>query len=140
MFSVKSFQAALAVEEIHHGLYRGALDAVKGGGDLPAGFADAHLNIPSFGGDNLAWTLGQAVTCWVDDRNVPSDVMFHGSGSGPPNLFTGPEVVVSTPNLDHLWSWFGSCYRRCRPLRRASRANPSRRRVVGRASPRRAAL
>ncbi|MFH1844359.1 MAG: sialidase family protein, partial [bacterium] len=69
--------------------------------DLPAGFADAHLGIPSFGGDNLTWTLGQAVACWIDDRNVPSDVMFNRSGSGPPNLWTGPEVVVSTPNFDH---------------------------------------
>jgi rubrerythrin len=34
--AVRSFQAALAVEEIHHGLYKGALEAVKGGGDLPA--------------------------------------------------------------------------------------------------------
>ncbi len=32
--AVMSFKAALAVEEIHHGLYREALDAVKGGGDL----------------------------------------------------------------------------------------------------------
>jgi len=31
-----SFKNALAVEEIHHGLYSKALDAVKGGGDLPA--------------------------------------------------------------------------------------------------------
>jgi rubrerythrin len=32
-FSIKN---ALAVEEIHHGLYNKALEAVKGGGDLPA--------------------------------------------------------------------------------------------------------
>jgi rubrerythrin len=32
-FSIKN---ALAVEEIHHGLYSRALEAVKGGGDLPA--------------------------------------------------------------------------------------------------------
>ena len=32
-FSIKN---ALAVEEIHHGLYSKALEAVKGGGDLPA--------------------------------------------------------------------------------------------------------
>ena len=31
-----SFKNALAVEEIHHGLYSKALDAVKGGADLPA--------------------------------------------------------------------------------------------------------
>lgn len=31
-----SFRNALAVEEIHHGLYTKALEAVKGGGDLPA--------------------------------------------------------------------------------------------------------
>jgi rubrerythrin len=31
-----SFQNAMAVEEIHEGLYQKALDAVKGGGDLPA--------------------------------------------------------------------------------------------------------
>ncbi|MCK5114482.1 MAG: rubrerythrin family protein [Phycisphaerae bacterium] len=31
-----SFQNAMAVEEIHHGLYSKALDAVKGGGDLTA--------------------------------------------------------------------------------------------------------
>jgi rubrerythrin len=31
-----SFKNALAVEEIHHGLYSKALAAVKGGGDLPA--------------------------------------------------------------------------------------------------------
>ena len=31
-----SFKNALAVEEIHHGLYSKALDAVKSGGDLPA--------------------------------------------------------------------------------------------------------
>ena len=31
-----SFKNALAVEEIHHGLYSKALEAVKGGGDLPA--------------------------------------------------------------------------------------------------------
>ena len=30
-----SFKNALAVEEIHHGLYTKALEAVKGGGDLP---------------------------------------------------------------------------------------------------------
>ena len=33
--AVMSFKLALAVEEIHHGLYQEALDAVKGGGDLP---------------------------------------------------------------------------------------------------------
>lgn len=33
--AVYSFKNALAVEEIHHGLYSGALDAVKGGNDLP---------------------------------------------------------------------------------------------------------
>ncbi|NTV16379.1 MAG: rubrerythrin family protein [Chlorobiaceae bacterium] len=33
-FSIKN---ALAVEEIHHGLYSKALEAVKGGKDLPAG-------------------------------------------------------------------------------------------------------
>ena len=32
-----SFKNALAVEEIHHGLYSKALEAVKGGNDLPAG-------------------------------------------------------------------------------------------------------
>ncbi len=31
-----SFKNALAVEEIHHGLYSKALEAVKSGGDLPA--------------------------------------------------------------------------------------------------------
>lgn len=31
-----SFERALAVEEVHHGLYSAALDAVKGGSDLPA--------------------------------------------------------------------------------------------------------
>jgi len=31
-----SFKNAMAVEEIHHGLYTRALDAVKGGKDLPA--------------------------------------------------------------------------------------------------------
>lgn len=31
-----SFKNALAVEEIHHGLYSKALEAVKGGNDLPA--------------------------------------------------------------------------------------------------------
>jgi len=31
-----SFKNALAVEEIHHGLYTKALEAVKSGGDLPA--------------------------------------------------------------------------------------------------------
>jgi rubrerythrin len=31
-----SFKNALAVEEIHHGLYTKALESVKGGGDLPA--------------------------------------------------------------------------------------------------------
>jgi len=31
-----SFKNALAVEEIHHGLYAKALEAVKAGGDLPA--------------------------------------------------------------------------------------------------------
>jgi rubrerythrin len=31
-----SFKNALAVEEIHHGLYNAALDAVQGGGDLAA--------------------------------------------------------------------------------------------------------
>lgn len=33
--AVMSFKAALAVEEIHHGLYTGALEAVQGGSDLP---------------------------------------------------------------------------------------------------------
>ena len=32
-----SFKNALAVEEIHHGLYTEALEAVKSGSDLPAG-------------------------------------------------------------------------------------------------------
>jgi rubrerythrin len=31
-----SFKNALAVEEIHHGLYTEALNAVKAGSDLPA--------------------------------------------------------------------------------------------------------
>jgi rubrerythrin len=35
--AVMSFKHALAVEEIHHGLYEKALGMVKGGGDLPAG-------------------------------------------------------------------------------------------------------
>jgi rubrerythrin len=34
--AARSFRFALAVEEIHHGLYGKALEAVKGGGDLPA--------------------------------------------------------------------------------------------------------
>lgn len=34
--AVISFQNALAVEEIHHGLYSKALQAVKAGGDMPA--------------------------------------------------------------------------------------------------------
>ena len=33
--AVRSFRFALAVEEVHHGLYEKALEAVKGGGDLP---------------------------------------------------------------------------------------------------------
>lgn len=33
--AVSSFQNALAVEEIHHGLYTEALDSVKSGSDLP---------------------------------------------------------------------------------------------------------
>ncbi len=32
--AVRSFRFALAVEEVHHGLYEKALEAVKGGGDL----------------------------------------------------------------------------------------------------------
>ena len=34
--AVFSFKNALAVEEIHYGLYQGALEAVKAGSDLPA--------------------------------------------------------------------------------------------------------
>jgi len=34
--AVISFKYALAVEEIHHGLYQDALEAVKAGNDLPA--------------------------------------------------------------------------------------------------------
>ena len=34
--AVYSFKNALAVEEIHHGLYGKALESVKGGSDLPA--------------------------------------------------------------------------------------------------------
>jgi rubrerythrin len=34
--AARSFRFALAVEEIHHGLYKKALEAVKGGSDLPA--------------------------------------------------------------------------------------------------------
>lgn len=34
--ALKSFNRALPVEEIHHGLYQAALAAVQGGGDLPA--------------------------------------------------------------------------------------------------------
>ena len=34
--AVVSFKNAMAVEEIHHGLYSNALEAVKGGKDLPA--------------------------------------------------------------------------------------------------------
>lgn len=33
--ALRSFRFALAVEEVHHGLYEKALEAVKGGGDLP---------------------------------------------------------------------------------------------------------
>ena len=33
--AARSFRFALAVEEVHHGLYEKALEAVKGGGDLP---------------------------------------------------------------------------------------------------------
>ncbi|MCK4550167.1 MAG: rubrerythrin family protein [Candidatus Krumholzibacteria bacterium] len=33
--AARSFRFALAVEEVHHGLYGKALEAVKGGGDLP---------------------------------------------------------------------------------------------------------
>jgi rubrerythrin len=36
-----SFRNAMAVEQIHHGLYAGALDAVKAGRDLPA--ADIYV-------------------------------------------------------------------------------------------------
>ncbi|MHC4759213.1 MAG: rubrerythrin family protein [Planctomycetota bacterium] len=36
-----TFKNALAVEEIHHGLYTEALEAVKGGGDLPG--QDIHV-------------------------------------------------------------------------------------------------
>ena len=39
--ALKSFQFAMPVEETHHGLYSKALEAVKGGGDLPA--ADIHI-------------------------------------------------------------------------------------------------
>jgi len=35
--AARSFRFALAVEEVHHGLYEKALEAVRGGGDLPAG-------------------------------------------------------------------------------------------------------
>jgi rubrerythrin len=35
--AVMSFENAMAVEEIHHGLYTAALEAVKAGNDLPAG-------------------------------------------------------------------------------------------------------
>ncbi|HUT33874.1 MAG TPA: rubrerythrin family protein [Planctomycetota bacterium] len=35
--AVVSFKNAMAVEEIHHGLYQAALEAVKGGKDLPPG-------------------------------------------------------------------------------------------------------
>jgi rubrerythrin len=35
--AVRSFKYALAVEEVHHGLYEQALAAVEKGGDLPAG-------------------------------------------------------------------------------------------------------
>ncbi len=34
--AVGSFRFALAVEEIHHGLYSEAAKALEGGGDLPA--------------------------------------------------------------------------------------------------------
>jgi rubrerythrin len=34
--AITSFKNAMAVEEIHHGLYNKALDAVKKGKDLPA--------------------------------------------------------------------------------------------------------
>jgi len=33
--AVRSFRFALAVEEVHHGLYEKALESVKGGSDLP---------------------------------------------------------------------------------------------------------
>ena len=36
-----SMKNAMAVEKIHHGLFQGALDAVKGGADLPA--ASIHV-------------------------------------------------------------------------------------------------
>jgi rubrerythrin len=35
--AVLSFRNAMAVEEIHHGLYREALEAVKSGSDVPTG-------------------------------------------------------------------------------------------------------
>jgi len=34
--AVKTFEFAMAVEKVHHGLYQQAIDAVKGGKDLPA--------------------------------------------------------------------------------------------------------
>jgi len=66
--AVFSFKNALAVEEIHHGLYREALDAVKSGKDLPK----TKIFVCSVCGNTVE---GEAPdTCPV--CNVPRDKYF----------------------------------------------------------------
>ncbi|MBT3375807.1 MAG: rubrerythrin family protein [Lentisphaerae bacterium] len=64
-FSIKN---ALAVEEVHHGLYSKALEAVQGGGDLPA---TAIYVCPVCGNTVEGSAPDQCPVC-----NVPGDRFF----------------------------------------------------------------
>jgi rubrerythrin len=66
--AARSFQFALAVEEIHHGLYEKALEAVKGGSDLP----EAVIHVCPVCGNTFEGDLpDRCPVC-----NVPKDKFF----------------------------------------------------------------
>ena len=58
-----SFRYALAVEEIHHGLYSDALSAVRGGKDLPA---ETIYVCPVCGNTVIGSRPDQCSVCGVD--------------------------------------------------------------------------
>lgn len=60
--AVRTFKYALAVEEVHHGLYEQALEAVRDGGDLPA--EPIHL-CPVCGNTFIGGTPEKCPVCGV---------------------------------------------------------------------------
>ena len=66
--AVRSFRFALAVEEVHHGLYEKALESVKGGGDFPS--TPIHV-CPVCGNTFEGGTPDKCPVC-----NVPKEKFF----------------------------------------------------------------